>query len=68
MGENVRFKSGHARVETRVLKTLACRKNSEKSLGVHKIPVCKIWFYPPPPPKRAQNEEKLYKSVENPQN
>ena len=22
----------------------------------------------PPPPKRAQNEEKLYKSVENPQN
>ena len=27
MGENARFKNGHARVETRVLKTLACRKN-----------------------------------------
>ena len=25
MGENARFKNGHARVETRVLKTLACR-------------------------------------------
>ena len=24
-GENARFKNGHARVETRVLKTLACR-------------------------------------------
>ena len=41
---------------------------SEES-GVHKILVCKIWFTPPPPPKkRAQNEETLYKSVENPQN
>ena len=39
----------------------------QKSLGVHKILVRKIWFYLPPP-KRAQNEEKLYKSVENPQN
>ena len=25
MGENARFKNGHARVETRVLKILACR-------------------------------------------
>ena len=33
---------------------------AQKSLGVHKILVRKIWF---PPPKRAQNEEKLYKSV-----
>ena len=32
--------------------------NLEKSLGVHKILVRKIWFYPPPP-KRAQNEAKL---------
>ena len=39
----------------------------QKSLGVHKILVRKIWFYPPPPRKRAQKEEKLYKSVENPQ-
>ena len=36
----------------------------QKSLGVHKILVRKIWFYPPPL-ERAQNEEKLYKSVEN---
>ena len=28
MGENARFKNGHARVETRVLKTLACRKSA----------------------------------------
>ena len=41
--------------------------SNQKSLGVHKILVRKIWFYPPPP-KRAQNEEKLYKLVENPQN
>ena len=27
IGENARFKSGRASVETRVLKTLACRKN-----------------------------------------
>ena len=27
MGENARFKNGQARVETSVLKTLACRKN-----------------------------------------
>ena len=27
MGENTRFKNGHARVETRMLKMLACRKN-----------------------------------------
>ena len=27
MGENARFKNGHARVETRVLKKVACRKN-----------------------------------------
>ena len=41
----------------------------QKRLGVHIISVCKIWFLPPPPPpKRAQNEEKLYKSVEDPQN
>ena len=33
---------------------------------INKILVCKIWFKPPPP-KRAQNEEKLYKSVEYPQ-
>ena len=26
MGENARFKNGHARVKTRVLKTIACRK------------------------------------------
>ena len=25
MGENARLKNGHARVETRVLRTLACR-------------------------------------------
>ena len=25
MGENTRFKNGHARAETRVLRTLACR-------------------------------------------
>ena len=31
-------------------------------VGVHKVLVRKIWLYPPPP-KRAQNEEKLYKSV-----
>ena len=42
-----------------------CRKAlfNQKSLGVHEILVRKIWFYPPP--KRAQNEEILYKSVEN---
>ena len=40
---------------------------SQRSLGIHKILVRKIWFYPPPP-KRAQNDEKLYKSVEDPQN
>ena len=28
MGENARFKKGHARVETQVSKTLACRKNA----------------------------------------
>ena len=28
MGENARFKNVHARVETRVLKTLVCRKNA----------------------------------------
>ena len=27
MGDNARFKNGHASVDTRVLKTLACRKN-----------------------------------------
>ena len=27
MGENLRFKNEHARVEMRVLKMLACRKN-----------------------------------------
>ena len=37
----------------------------QKSLGVHIIRVRKIWFHPPAP-KRAQNEEELYKSVENP--
>ena len=36
----------------------------QKGLGVHNVR--KIWF--PPPPKRAQNEEKLYKSVENLEN
>ena len=35
----------------------------QKSLGVHKILVCKIWF--PPPPEKGQNEERLFKSVEN---
>ena len=34
MGENARFKNGHARVETRVLKTLAHRKMSEASLSI----------------------------------
>ena len=42
----------------------ALYSSTQKSLGVHKILVRKIWFYPPPP-KRAQNEEKLYESVEN---
>ena len=41
---------------------------SEKSLGVHKILVLQKLVLPPPPPKRAQKEEKLYKSVKNPQN
>ena len=39
----------------------------QKSLGVHKFLSAKLGFTPPPP-KRAQNEEKLCKSVENPQN
>ena len=39
----------------------------EKSLGVHKILARKILVLPPPQ-KMAQNEGKLYKSVENPQN
>ena len=34
MGENARLKNGHARVETRVLKTLGCRKMSEASLSI----------------------------------
>ena len=34
----------------------------QKSLGVHKILVRKICVFTPPP-NRAQNEEKLYKSV-----
>ena len=38
---------------------------SQKRLGVHEMLVRRIWFIPPPW-KRAQNEEKLYKSVENP--
>ena len=29
MGENARFKNGHARVETRVLKTRSCRRMSD---------------------------------------
>ena len=33
MGENARFKNGHARVETRVLKTLACRNGFRTSLS-----------------------------------
>ena len=38
-----------------------------ESLGVHKILLsAKVGFTPPR--KRAQNEEKLYKSVEDPQN
>ena len=41
---------------------LNIRLQFRKILGVHKIPVRKIWFLPPPP-KSAQNEEKLYKSV-----
>ena len=32
MGEGVRFKNGHARVETRVLKTLECRKKYRRLL------------------------------------
>ena len=39
-----------------------CLYKSQKSLGVHKVLVHKIWFTPPPL-KRAQNEEKPYKSV-----
>ena len=38
----------------------------QKSLGVHKFLSAKFGF--PPPSKSAENEEKLYKSVENPQN
>ena len=33
MGENARFKNGHARVETRVFKTLACRNGFWTSLS-----------------------------------
>ena len=36
MGENARFKSRHVRVETRVLKTLACRNGFWTS--------CKQWY------------------------
>ena len=39
---------------------------TQKSLGVHKILVRKNLVSPPP--EKAQNEEKLYKSVENPRN
>ena len=42
------------------------RPQNEKSLAV-KFLSAKFGFTPPPPPKRTQNEEKLYKSVENPQ-
>ena len=34
MGENARFKNGHARFETRGLKTLACRKKCRRLLEV----------------------------------
>ena len=38
----------------------------QKSLGVPKILVRKIWFNrPPPPPKRAQNEEKIVQISRN---
>ena len=54
-------------------------ENSSEILVKFKVPfgqvpfrtsqlVRKIWFHPPPAPKRAQNEEKVYKSVEDPQN
>ena len=36
----------------------------QKSLGVHKILVCKIWLYSPTPEK-GPNEETLSKLVEN---
>ena len=39
----------------------------QKNLDVHKNLVRKFGSPPPTPRKRAQNEEKLYKSVENPQ-
>ena len=38
---------------------------AQKSLGVRKILAARCGFTPPPRPKRAQNEEKLYKSVRN---
>ena len=45
---------------------LASNCKNQKSLGIHKIFVRKIWFCPPP--QRAQNEERMYKSVGNPRN
>ena len=43
MGENARFKNGHARVETRVLQTLACQKKSEASLSIGRQRVGAFW-------------------------
>ena len=37
-------------------------RNPQKSLGVHKILVCKLWFNPPPR-KGPEMRENLYKSV-----
>ena len=34
MGEDARFKNGHAHVEMRVFKTLACRKMLEASSSI----------------------------------
>ena len=49
MGGNARFKNGHARVETRVLKTLACRNgffrpllsNGRERVGAFKKRACR---------------------------
>ena len=46
MGEIVRFKNGHARVKTRVLKTLACRKkmplNIIVCIGMREPLACRV--------------------------
>ena len=65
--EKQAFRRGHPWPEGADVHGLKGFPKTQKSLGVHKILVRKIWF-PHPPGKRAQNEEKLFKSVENPQN